>query len=472
VAAPVYQSAGTLWEGNPGSTSLVVAAPAGVANNGIVLAYLYIDTTTTIVTPAAGFTLAGSSPIAASNHRQYIYWKRSTGSEPSNYTFTMSAADFSHSMCHWFSGCITSGSPFDTNFANSVDNGEAFSPPAISITTTADDTLIVYTATNSGTGTWTPPSGFTERQDTGFGLATMDTKAQAVAGSTGSVQAVCSGTDPCTGWIGALLPDAAVLVVAQQSTNRHPGAGPGTARFYLTPQAVSTGGTIWDASPAADNTGITDPVAFEQDLVRTDNAGLTDPLALQQALIRTDDTGLTDAATVQLIKLVTVTDDAGLADGVLVQQALLRTDNAGLTDPAVLTQAKAVTDSAGLTDSTTVVSIKAVDVTDSAGLVDAATLQRALVVTDQAGPTDPTAMQQGKTLTDLAGLTDTTTILSARLVTQTDLAGLTDTVTVTFTTGVSILIGLDGGSTTTSLDGQATQPTGLDGATTTTGGIS
>ena len=210
MTAPLYEGSGTEWEGSPGSTSLVLDAPDSVAADGIVVATIYVDGTTLIASPETDFNLAGSSPSAAANHKTYVYWKRSAGSEPTDYTFTLEADQFVHAQVHWFSGCKTTGSPFDASTDADFNDSNATTPPAVNITTTVDNALLLYLGTNWAGGSWSPPSvDWTERMDFGFGLMTLDTKVQATAGASGSVQATCTNADKTTAWLGALLPVAA-----------------------------------------------------------------------------------------------------------------------------------------------------------------------------------------------------------------------------------------------------------------------
>jgi len=176
-----------------------------------------------------------------------------------------------------------------------------------------------------------------------------------------------------------------------------------------------------------DPVGLTDSVAFIEALERTDSAGLTDNTAFIEALERTDSAGLTDTATVELVKLITQTDDVGLTDSVLFTESLVRTDSAGLTDSALIQQELVRTDSAGLTDSNVRELVKLVTQTDDSGLTDTTAFAEQLVRTDSAGLTDTTALTEALVRIDSAGLTDTSIVGLQKDVTQTDLVGLTDT---------------------------------------------
>jgi hypothetical protein len=80
--------------------------------------------------------------------------------------------------------------------------------PAVTVTTTGSDRLLVWSATNWSGGAWTPPTSFTERRDSGDEVMTSADLAQAGAGSSGSITGTCVGNDRRTAFLGALLPVA------------------------------------------------------------------------------------------------------------------------------------------------------------------------------------------------------------------------------------------------------------------------
>ncbi len=303
MAAPQYEGSGTEWEGSPGSTSLVLDAPAGVAADGIVVATIYVDGTTLIASPETGFALPGSSPSAAANHKTYVYWKRSAGSEPASYTFTLAADQFVHAQVHWFSGCKTTGSPFDTSTDADFNDSNSTTPPAVNITTSVDDALLLYLGTCWAGGSWTAPDvTWTERMDFGFGLMTLDTKVQATAGASGSVQATCTNADKTTAWLGALLPvaadtDATVNASTIAVTAAFPSAAKSTgstvspsaiaASTALPAAAKSTGSTV---SPNAIAASTAFPAATESGGATVAPAVLAATTTLPAAAVRTGST--------------------------------------------------------------------------------------------------------------------------------------------------------------------------------------
>jgi hypothetical protein len=209
--APTHVSSAT--SGSSTSNSPSVAVPSGVAANDIVVVFIYAESDTLNIsgTPS-GFTQAPSSPIRTSNgspeQTQWVYWKRLTGADSGSYTFTLSGSIYWRAMSVAYRSAVTSGDPW--HITNSAARSSASTTtPAVSFTTTIGDTTLVWTGTSWSAGPWTPPSGFTERQDTSTEVTLADS-AQAVAGATGSL----TGTGPSnwmTAWLGSLLPSGTII---------------------------------------------------------------------------------------------------------------------------------------------------------------------------------------------------------------------------------------------------------------------
>lgn len=193
-------------------SSVAIAAPAGVVADSVVVATLYLDgATDQNVTAPAGWAAAASTPVATNNHRAYIFWHRAAGPESGPYVFTWDASVFREGQAHRYDNVITTDVPFDTGVAAASENTSSSSSPAVSITTTGPDRVLVHVATCWSGGTWTPPAGFTRRQQTPVGLITLGDAAQAAAGSSGSVVATTTTSERRTAWLGALRPAGALI---------------------------------------------------------------------------------------------------------------------------------------------------------------------------------------------------------------------------------------------------------------------
>lgn len=198
--APVFGAVGTALSGTS-TTSAAVPVPSGVTAGQIIIVDLYLEANRTI-TPPAGFTQIGSTTATAIQWHS-SYWKRATASDTGTYTFTWTTATYRIGFAHRYTGAIASGNPIDV-FNAAFRSTQSNISPAVSVTTTGIDRLLIWTATCYSAAAWTPPSGYTERLDNANEV-TLATRTQAAAGSSGSI----TGTGPTnmmTARLIALLP--------------------------------------------------------------------------------------------------------------------------------------------------------------------------------------------------------------------------------------------------------------------------
>jgi hypothetical protein len=207
VAAPAFGSIGTYLETS--SASPAWAAPASVASGDVIVIPIFVDSTATITALPPGFAEATDSPIARPSgggaHSLHVVWKRATGADTGTYSFTLSGSAFVAGAALRYTGCVASGNPWDVT--TSADGGvtNSTTTPAVSVTTTGADRMLVFAGTNWGGGGWTPPAGFTERIDNGSEVNTADDSVQVSAGSSGTVTATCAGSNKTLAWLGALI---------------------------------------------------------------------------------------------------------------------------------------------------------------------------------------------------------------------------------------------------------------------------
>jgi len=219
MAAPAFGTIGTQLQTTTATPSVDV--PDSVVANDVVVITGFIDGALPSITLPTGFAHAGDSPtevipVGGGRHSIIVCWRRATGSEntANTYDFTLGGSTYVNMAAARYTGCITSGDPWDvTNSAVGDVNGTT--SPAVSDTTTVNDTLLVWSATNWAGGNWTPPTAggtWTERRDSGDQVCTTADLAQAVAGATGSITGSCVGNDRRTAWLGALKPPAGTAV--------------------------------------------------------------------------------------------------------------------------------------------------------------------------------------------------------------------------------------------------------------------
>lgn len=186
-----YESTGTYFSNSTATPS--IAVPSGVVADDIIIVELFMGGATTVTAMPTGFAHITGSPITVSpgsgEHRAAYMWKRATGADSGTYDFTVSGSQFLEGAATRYSGAITTGTPFEATTDTDVNNTDSLTTTGVSLTTSADDRLLIHASTGSSVATWTAPSGFTRRVQGGFGLAYLSTKLQASAGATGSVVA-------------------------------------------------------------------------------------------------------------------------------------------------------------------------------------------------------------------------------------------------------------------------------------------
>lgn len=215
MASPFWASSGVVLSGSGANASF--AAPAGVQANSIVVVDFFlgdINSDQHVVPPDSSWFLAENMPQAAANQYHYVYWHRASGVEAGPYLFTWDpGSHFREGQAHRYEGAVTGGNPWDAGAQSATTGSSNVSvSPAVSITTLGDERLLVHAATCWAGGTWTPQAGYTKRQQGPIGLATVSDKAQALAGTSGVVQATSTLSNTQTAWLGALKPAGALAV--------------------------------------------------------------------------------------------------------------------------------------------------------------------------------------------------------------------------------------------------------------------
>ncbi len=203
MAAPAFGAIGTRLAGATSGTA-AVPVPAGVTAGQIVYVFLYLEADRAITAPS-GFALLGGANQATGNHWTYVYWKRATASDSGTYSFTFTST-FREGVALRVTDAIATGDPNDV-FAKAGRSTSGTVTPAVSVTTTGVDRLLIWFGSDFSTGSWTPPSGYTERLDDATEI-TVATRTQAAAGSSGSVTGTSTGSNQQTAWLVAVLPTA------------------------------------------------------------------------------------------------------------------------------------------------------------------------------------------------------------------------------------------------------------------------
>lgn len=209
MAAPAFRSISAQVQGN--GATLVLDKPTGLADGDVLVMTAFVDGANTVTAAPSGFAQTGGSPVNVATgiggaHSSVAYWKRvsSAAGEPANYTWTLASNAYRNGVLAAYSSCVASGDPWDATTSAHTDSNSAAAPD-VAVTTLGPDRLLVYSATNWGGGSWTPPTSFAERVDGGDGVHTTDDLAKATAGASGNVHATSSGAAPTSSWLGALI---------------------------------------------------------------------------------------------------------------------------------------------------------------------------------------------------------------------------------------------------------------------------
>jgi hypothetical protein len=230
MVAPSFAAIGTQQATSTANPS--VEPPAGLDDEipgQVVVVTMLVDGTATVTGIPAGFTRCDGFPLAITvgggAHRQEKFWGHAADVGAGPWVWTLSGGTYVNRAAELFVDCRPTGNPWDADFAGQETSGvNGTVTPALEIETSSDDCCLVFSATNWSGGAWTPPTGFTERRDSGDRNVTSADKTQASAGLTGSVTATCAGNDKRTAWLGALLP-----VVDEDPPVETEGTAPATA---------------------------------------------------------------------------------------------------------------------------------------------------------------------------------------------------------------------------------------------------
>lgn len=187
-------------------TTAVAAVPSGAAVDDIAVVFLgcWQSGATPTITPPAGFTLKGSSWTSGNAEaKNYIYWKRLTAADTGNYSFTLGASFWTTAQCALFSGCVTTGDPWDA-VATPV-TGTFGTVTTQSVTMTDANGGLFWAVYNDSAGTHTPPTSFTEIADADSGSCAY--RIPGASGSQSSASGSISSSSASGAWLGALLSD-------------------------------------------------------------------------------------------------------------------------------------------------------------------------------------------------------------------------------------------------------------------------
>ena len=157
-AVPVFRSAGTAASNASGSTTLAVSRPTAAVAGDVLLAT--VATVGATVTAPAGWTQVGST--SNTGVRTTMLWRLATGSDPTSWTFTLSASQKAAGRMVAYSG-VHQTSPIDVTDTAATVSGTTH--PAPLVTTTEANRLVLTVASVAVRTSFTPAGSTTERVD-------------------------------------------------------------------------------------------------------------------------------------------------------------------------------------------------------------------------------------------------------------------------------------------------------------------
>lgn len=353
-----------------------ISRPTSSTQDDVIFAAISAGSTAAIgaFTWPAGWNVIHSVEHQNTSNSDYSRWEIawhvfSTGEL--NYSITVPALT-NGSRTHTtaaYRGCSTTTPVIQNSLTTTEDtaSSSALSTPTATSSTSGVWAIAAFHGFSaSGSFSWSPGTGLTERTDA-IGTGTTVRQGQEWADTNGTV-------DASSGVSYSSTPNVSI-------SNRTAFIGliqvPGGSSFTSTPadaEGLTDAATKSVGKAASDAEGLTDVAAKSVGKVVGDAQGLTDSASASLAIPRSaaDSEGLTDG-TVKAVGKV-VADPEGLTDGVtaMVTRQLVAGDSEGVTDSIFcqLTEVTAVADSEGLGDSLSAVLANVKTAADPEGLAD------------------------------------------------------------------------------------------------------
>ena len=148
-------------------TSSTVTKPTGTADNDILIAIASNRVASDMTAPAGWTALVGQKSVSSNIHSTTVWWKRAS-SEGADYTFTWATSGLYRITISAFSGCITTGSPFeDTDYTTNASPTTTHTLPAMTSAGANRLAVGMISAMDDANSSisFTVASGYTETQD-------------------------------------------------------------------------------------------------------------------------------------------------------------------------------------------------------------------------------------------------------------------------------------------------------------------
>lgn len=292
MAAPVVESSSSVTTTTRSSTT--IAKPTGTAEDDLlVLVYHQFDTGS--ITLPSGFTALWNTTYAGFA-RACTAWKVAGASEPTNYTVSHGSSIVTGGVLLRISGADTT-TPIDVS-GSAEDGSSPYVSP--SITTTADDCLLIATYTDFNQAYTTPPTGYTEEaESSGYLAAASDVLATAGASGTAEWSPGASGyfghvgIAPSAGASTSIDASTEALTITEQAAS----AVFTDQREYLRPDGTDSAGSWTTDTGATTNLhlAIDEVTASDADFIQSEESPSTSVCRIALSNPAGNDPSTTDA---------------------------------------------------------------------------------------------------------------------------------------------------------------------------------
>lgn len=387
-----YGSSNTTGANDTLATSIAVPVPSGVlAGHHVYVSMEMWEAANPTVTMPSGFVLLGE--VVSGPQKLKVFVKEATGADSGTYTFTWSGTQWVIGHSVRVTGGKAGTNPTGTNY-NGAASASGTAIPSTSVTVGFVPGLLQFSCNENGATQTTPPTGFTEVQDSNY------------LHSNHRMDASTSGTFTApSGVMSASTLILAMLVAVE------PAAGGPTAQSGSDTAAVADSSALARTSSLTDAAVHADASAVQRASTVGDSAAVTDSASTAAASMVSDTAAVSDGAGVA--RASAVVDAAALTDSATLAASLVVTDSAAVTDTSALNTGSGVqagSDVASLADGAAITAVSTV-VTDTGASAEAAGVAAAGGSGDGGNHADVADVQAVVAVTDAASLSESVTVL-------------------------------------------------------------
>ena len=204
---------------NNSSSTIVLNKPTGTLQNDVLLAWFYVDLTTTVSAAPSGWVLVDNIQETTNSYHTYVYRLVCGASEPASYTWTLTSSVYNEGIIIGFSGVDTT-TPVDAH--GIADRGSTASLVTPSITASvAGDALIAMLVCWNGNAGAAAQNSYTlpTNGQTSAGDLWLEYKLGAASGANGADAFTCTTAGGAVAALVALKPAGGSTTTTQTLTS-------------------------------------------------------------------------------------------------------------------------------------------------------------------------------------------------------------------------------------------------------------